>query len=50
VKTAAEQEEEEEEAPQAPKPKHPLELLGKPTFVLDDWYVDLHHDCVCNNF
>ena len=41
VKTAAEQEEEEEEAPQAPKPKHPLELLGKPTFVLDDWYVML---------
>lgn len=39
VKTAAEAEEEEEAAPQAPKPKHPLELLGKPTFVLDDWYV-----------
>jgi elongation factor 1-gamma len=39
VKTAAEQEEEEDEAPQAPKAKHPLELLGKPTFVLDDWYV-----------
>lgn len=42
VKTAAEQEEEEDQAPQAPKPKHPLELLGKPTFVLDDWYVEAH--------
>ena len=40
VKTAAEAEEEEEAAPQAPKAKHPLELLGKPTFVLDDWYVN----------
>lgn len=46
VKTAAEQEEEEDEAPQAPKPKHPLELLGKPTFVLDDWYVEMYHDLV----
>lgn len=42
VKTAAEAEEEEEAAPVAPKPKHPLELLGKPTFNLEDWYVDLH--------
>lgn len=39
VKTAAEAEEEEAAQPAAPKPKHPLELLGKPTFVLDDWYV-----------
>ncbi|KAL1584721.1 hypothetical protein WHR41_06850 [Cladosporium halotolerans] len=37
VKTAAEAEEEEAAQPAAPKPKHPLELLGKPTFVLDDW-------------
>ncbi|PPJ51925.1 hypothetical protein CBER1_09368 [Cercospora berteroae] len=29
--------EEEEEAAPAPKPKHPLEALGRPTFVLDDW-------------
>jgi len=29
--------EEEEEAPQAPKAKHPLELLPRATFVLDDW-------------
>lgn len=28
---------EEEEAPAAPKAKHPLEALGRPTFVLDDW-------------
>ncbi|CAK3980104.1 eEF1-gamma domain-containing [Lecanosticta acicola] len=28
--------EEDEPAP-APKPKHPLEALPKPTFVLDDW-------------
>ncbi|KAF2197154.1 eEF1-gamma domain-containing protein [Delitschia confertaspora ATCC 74209] len=28
--------EEEEDAP-APKPKHPLELLPRATFVLDDW-------------
>ncbi|OJJ52641.1 hypothetical protein ASPSYDRAFT_51772 [Aspergillus sydowii CBS 593.65] len=26
-----------EPAQPAPKPKHPLEALGKPTFVLDDW-------------
>jgi elongation factor 1-gamma len=49
VKTAAEAEEEEEEAPQAPKPKHPLELLGKPTFVLDDWYV-YSCDASINNY
>ncbi|QDS77758.1 hypothetical protein FKW77_004919 [Venturia effusa] len=30
-------EEEEEEAPAAPKAKHPIEALGRPTFVLDDW-------------
>jgi elongation factor 1-gamma len=33
---AAEPEEEEEAAP-APKPKHPLELLPRATFALDDW-------------
>ncbi|KAM5342680.1 hypothetical protein ACJ41O_013646 [Fusarium nematophilum] len=26
-----------EEAPAAPKPKHPLEALGKPSFPLDEW-------------
>ena len=31
-----EDDEEEEDKP-APKPKHPLEALPKPTFVLDDW-------------
>lgn len=36
VKTAAEAEAEEEAAPAAPKPKHPLESLGKPSFALDD--------------
>ena len=35
-KKAAAAEEEEEEAPK-PKPKHPLESLPKPTFILDDW-------------
>ncbi|KAF2395956.1 eEF1-gamma domain-containing protein [Trichodelitschia bisporula] len=30
-------EEEEEEAAPAPKAKHPLEELGRPTFVLDEW-------------
>ncbi|KAL7267849.1 elongation factor EF-1 gamma subunit [Rhizina undulata] len=34
---AAPEEEEEEEAPAAPKAKHPLEALGKPTLILDDW-------------
>lgn len=29
--------EEEEEAKPAPKAKHPLEALGKPTLILDDW-------------
>jgi len=28
---------EEDEAPAAPKAKHPLEALGHPEFVLDDW-------------
>ncbi|KAK2811772.1 hypothetical protein FQN50_001810 [Emmonsiellopsis sp. PD_5] len=27
----------EEEKPAAPKPKHPLEALPKPTLILDDW-------------
>lgn len=31
------EQEEEEEAPAAPKAKHPLEALGKPVLVLDDW-------------
>ncbi|KAI5849494.1 hypothetical protein DFP73DRAFT_540751 [Morchella snyderi] len=35
-KPAPEEEEEEEDKP-APKPKHPLEALGKPTLALDDW-------------
>ncbi|KAI1072236.1 hypothetical protein LB507_003305 [Fusarium sp. FIESC RH6] len=26
-----------EEAPAAPKPKHPLEALGRPSFPLDEW-------------
>ncbi|RDL35123.1 putative translation elongation factor eEF-1, gamma chain [Venustampulla echinocandica] len=30
-------EEEEEDAPAAPKAKHPLEALPKPTLVLDEW-------------
>lgn len=34
---AKEAEEEEEEAPAAPKAKHPLEALPKPTLVLDEW-------------
>lgn len=33
---AKEVDDEEEEAPK-PKPKHPLESLPKPTFVIDDW-------------
>ena len=36
-KVEKEVEDEEEEAPAAPKAKHPLEALPKPTFVLDDW-------------
>ncbi|EON62153.1 elongation factor EF-1 gamma subunit [Coniosporium apollinis CBS 100218] len=35
-KEEAADEEEEEDKP-APKPKHPLEALDRPTFVLDDW-------------
>ena len=31
------EEEEEEDVPAAPKPKHPLEELPKPTLILDDW-------------
>ena len=34
---AKEVDEEEDEEPQAPKSKHPLEALGKPTLILDDW-------------
>jgi len=29
--------EEDDEPKEAPKPKHPLEALGKPTLVMDDW-------------
>ncbi|KAI9709054.1 MAG: hypothetical protein M1820_003500 [Bogoriella megaspora] len=32
-----EEDDEEEEDKPAPKPKHPLEALDRPTFVLDDW-------------
>lgn len=35
-KKDVEEDEEEEDKP-APKPKHPLEALPRPTFVLDDW-------------
>ncbi|KAI6708319.1 elongation factor 1 gamma domain-containing protein [Diplocarpon mali] len=31
------EEDDEEEAPAAPKPKHPLEALPKPTLILDEW-------------
>ncbi|KAF2729461.1 EF1G-domain-containing protein [Polyplosphaeria fusca] len=31
------EDDDEEEAKPAPKPKHPLELLPRATFVLDDW-------------
>lgn len=34
-KPAADDEEEEDKP--APKPKHPLEALGRPTLALDDW-------------
>ncbi|RFU35819.1 hypothetical protein B7463_g434, partial [Scytalidium lignicola] len=34
---AKEPEDEEEDAEAAPKPKHPLEALPKPTLVLDEW-------------
>jgi elongation factor 1-gamma len=36
-KPAKDEEEDEEEDKPAPKAKHPLEALPKPTFVLDDW-------------
>ena len=36
-KAKAVEEEEEEPAPAAPKQKHPLEALPKPTLILDDW-------------
>lgn len=36
-KPAADEEEEEEDAPTEPKAKHPLDLLAKPTMILDDW-------------
>jgi len=36
-KEVEEDDEEEEEDKPAPKPKHPLEALGRSTFVLDDW-------------
>lgn len=35
-KKPAADDEEEEDKP-APKPKHPLEALGKPTLALDEW-------------
>ena len=35
-KKVVDDDDEEEDKP-APKPKHPLEALPKPTFVLDDW-------------
>lgn len=36
-KKPAADEEEEEAAPAEPKAKHPLDLLAKPTLILDDW-------------
>jgi elongation factor 1-gamma len=36
-KEAAPKEEEEEAAPSEPKPKHPLDLLPRATFALDEW-------------
>ena len=36
-KKKEEEDDEEEEDKPAPKPKHPLEALERPTFVLDDW-------------
>ncbi|KAL9623342.1 MAG: hypothetical protein Q9160_002449 [Pyrenula sp. 1 TL-2023] len=36
-KPAPAEDEEEEPAPAAPKAKHPLEALSKPTLILDDW-------------
>ena len=37
AKPKQEEEDEDEPAVQAPKAKHPLESLGKPTLILDDW-------------
>lgn len=37
AKPAKEEADDEEEEKPAPKPKHPLEALGKPTLVLDEW-------------
>ena len=37
AKEVEEDDEEEEEAAPAPKPKHPLEALPKPTFDLNEW-------------
>ncbi|KAF2715558.1 EF1G-domain-containing protein [Pleomassaria siparia CBS 279.74] len=37
AKKEKEVDDEEDEAPAAPKAKHPLELLPRATFVLDDW-------------
>ena len=34
---AKDDDDEEEDEKPAPKPKHPLEALPKPTFVIDDW-------------
>ena len=36
-KAAAPKEEEEDAAPAEPKPKHPLDLLPRATFALDEW-------------
>jgi elongation factor 1-gamma len=36
-KAKAVEEDEEDEAPAQPKPKHPLDLLPRATFALDDW-------------
>lgn len=36
-KAAPKKEEEEEAAPAEPKPKHPLDLLPRATFALDEW-------------
>ena len=36
-KAVEEDDDDEDDKPAAPKAKHPLEALAKPTFVLDDW-------------
>lgn len=36
-KPAKEEEDDDEPKPEAPKAKHPLEALPKPTLILDDW-------------